>query len=67
MSSGLRHVLQLSKEVRQALVKAPTNILASKLVLLESAILTHGMPRPQNWQMVKEVQDIIRSQVEICH
>lgn len=41
------------------------NLAASKLVVLESAILTHGMPYPENFHMAKRVQEIIRENVNV--
>lgn len=48
--------LQFSKEVQQALEK---NL---PIVALESTIISHGMPYPQNVQMANEVENIIRAQ-----
>jgi len=52
--------LRVSSEVARAL---SSGVLASKVVLLESAILTHGLPRPHNLQMARTVQRIIRDEV----
>ena len=56
---ALARVLRGGHSVRDA------GLVASKVVLLESAILTHGMPYPANVNMARRVQEIIRSQVKI--
>lgn len=33
------------------------------VVALESTIITHGMPQPQNLETALQVEDIVRSQV----
>ncbi len=64
LSVGLaRGLLRVSPEVERALRCAPGGPAASRVVLLESAILTHGMPYPDNWNMAKDVQGIIREKV----
>ncbi len=57
-----RGLLRLSTEVERAL-RSPCGPLASRVVLLESAILTHGMPFPDNVKMARDVQDIVREKV----
>ncbi|CEG44687.1 indigoidine synthase a family [Plasmopara halstedii] len=55
--SALRQRLALSEEVSEALygrVKKP-------VVALESTIISHGMPFPQNLHMAKHVEEIVRS------
>lgn len=55
--SALRQRLTLSEEVSEALygrVKKP-------LVALESTIISHGMPFPQNLHMAKRVEKTVRS------
>lgn len=61
--SVLRHLLRVSPEVSEALSLAAPNPLSSRLVLLESTILSHGMPYPDNLNMAKDVQYIIRERV----
>jgi hypothetical protein len=48
------HDLLLSPSVRQALTQG------GAVVALESTIITHGMPFPQNLQTAREVERIIR-------
>jgi pseudouridine-5'-phosphate glycosidase len=48
--------LAISPEVRYALADR------KPVVALESTIITHGMPYPQNLEMAKGVEDIIRSE-----
>lgn len=48
--------LHVSPEV-QAALKA-----GQPVVALESTIISHGLPYPQNLEMAKEVEDIIREQ-----
>jgi pseudouridine-5'-phosphate glycosidase len=48
--------LVLTQEVRTALSAG------NPVVALESTIISHGMPYPQNVQMAREVEDIIRSE-----
>lgn len=55
MSLNIREYIKLSGEVSQALQnKKP-------VVALESTIITHGMPYPENIKTAMEVEDIIRS------
>ncbi|TDH64894.1 hypothetical protein CCR75_000246 [Bremia lactucae] len=56
--SALSQRLALSEEVSEALygrVKRP-------LVALESTIISHGMPYPQNLHMAKRLEEIVRSE-----
>jgi pseudouridine-5'-phosphate glycosidase len=46
---------QLSEEVRQALNSG------KPVVALESTIISHGLPRPQNLEAAKEFEEILRS------
>jgi len=46
---------QLSEEVREALNSG------KPVVALESTIISHGLPRPQNLQAAKEFEEILRS------
>ncbi|TRY72383.1 hypothetical protein TCAL_04749 [Tigriopus californicus] len=57
-----REFLRFSPEVQRILhqCQSPWDLLASQIVLLESAILTHGMPYPTNLEMAHQVQNIIR-------
>lgn len=53
-----KNLLYIAPEIQKALKsKAP-------LVALESTIITHGMPYPQNIQTALAVEDIIREQVK---
>ncbi|GAM24333.1 hypothetical protein SAMD00019534_075080 [Acytostelium subglobosum LB1] len=52
--SYLSNLIQLSDQVRYAL---NNNI---PVVALESTIISHGMPYPQNYQTAKQVEDIVR-------
>ena len=50
-------LIDISSEVKKSLnLKKP-------IVALESTIITHGMPYPQNIQTAIEVEDIVRTQV----
>ena len=54
-------LLQISPEVQDALKnKKP-------VVALESTIISHGMPFPQNAQTAIEVEETIRKQGCTCH
>ena len=46
--------LSYSKEVQKAMTDS------QPIVALESTIITHGMPYPQNLEMAKKVEQIIR-------
>ncbi len=46
---------QLSEEVREALYSG------KPVVALESTIISHGLPRPQNLEAAKEFEEILRS------
>ena len=50
----LKRAIQLSTDVRQALLQKRA------VVALESTIISHGMPFPQNMEMAREVEEIIR-------
>ncbi len=47
-------VIHYSHEVREALS------LGKPIVALESTIISHGLPRPQNLQVAREVEEIVR-------
>jgi pseudouridine-5'-phosphate glycosidase len=49
-----RHVYTPSPEVAAALAEA------RPIVALESTIISHGLPRPQNLEVAREVEDIVR-------
>jgi pseudouridine-5'-phosphate glycosidase len=49
-------IVQISAQVREALVGA------HPVVALESTIITHGMPYPQNLGMARAVEEIIREE-----
>lgn len=51
----LRNYIDISKEVRNALEEN------KPIVSLESTIIAHGMPFPQNLETAKEVEQIIRN------
>lgn len=51
----MHHLIELSKEVEEALDQG------RPVVALESTIISHGMPYPQNVEMAQKVEDIIRS------
>ena len=51
----IRSVLSISPEVADALAQGRA------VVALESTIITHGMPYPQNLQMAGEVEAIVRA------
>ena len=48
--------LRVSDEVRSALAAS------APVVALESAVLTHGLPRPANVHVVRDMQRIVRAQ-----
>ncbi len=51
-----KHLVKCSREVLKAIDrKIP-------LVALESSIISHGMPYPQSFEMVKEIEEIIRAE-----
>lgn len=49
-----RSTIQYSDEVREALVAG------KPIVALESTIISHGLPRPQNLAVAREVEEIVR-------
>lgn len=56
-SSGLKSLIDINPEVDKALrANAP-------IVALESTIVTHGMPYPQNVETAASVEAIVRKQV----
>ena len=50
----MKNYLELSKEVQEA------KDAGKAIVALESTIISHGMPYPQNVQMAREVEQIVR-------
>ncbi len=50
----MNKLLEITKEVQQALADN------KPIVALESTIISHGMPYPQNVEMATEVENIIR-------
>ena len=52
----MKHYLQFSEEVRQAQANHQA------LVALESTIISHGMPYPQNVETARELERIVRAQ-----
>jgi pseudouridine-5'-phosphate glycosidase len=46
--------VQLAEDVRRAVVRG------APVVALESTIIAHGMPYPQNLEMAREVEDVVR-------
>lgn len=52
----MNQYIQLNQEVKEALENN------KPIVALESTIISHGMPYPQNVEMANKVEDIIRSQ-----
>lgn len=50
----MKHLLDYTAEVQQALEQG------LPVVALESTIISHGMPYPENVQMAKEVEQVIR-------
>lgn len=56
-STQIHSLIDITPEIQKSLKsKAP-------LVALESTIITHGMPYPQNMQTALDVENIIRNQV----
>ena len=57
MTASVPHpMLKLGDEVRTALAEG------KPVVALESTIISHGMPFPQNLEMAREVEDIVRAE-----
>lgn len=56
MNNKLAELLVYSREVKEALQSG------KPVVALESTIISHGMPYPQNVEMAKTVENIIREQ-----
>lgn len=54
MNSDLSNVLKYSDEVAQALASG------APVVALESTIISHGLPRPTNLEVAREVEAIVR-------
>ncbi len=52
----MKYLLSYTAEVREALDQN------RPVVALESTIISHGMPYPENLQMAREVEEIVRSQ-----
>ncbi|KAI5963413.1 hypothetical protein KGF57_001291 [Candida theae] len=50
----MKNIIRLSKEVKNALN------LRKPIVSLESTIISHGLPYPQNLEMAQSVEDILR-------
>lgn len=50
----MKHLLDYTVEVKEALESG------KPVVALESTIISHGMPYPENVKMAKEVEDVIR-------
>eukprot|EP01083_Nonionella_stella_P199735 732197_1 len=55
MDANLRHYFKISAEVQSALDNN------TPIVALESTIITHGMPYPENYKTAKSVENTIRS------
>ncbi len=60
MVAALPGLLRFSPEVKKALELGGKR---SRLVLLESAVLTHGMPHPQNINLARKLEEIVRGRV----
>jgi pseudouridine-5'-phosphate glycosidase len=51
-----KSLFHINSEVEDAITKnAP-------VLALESAVITHGLPRPMNWELARELESIARSQ-----
>ncbi len=50
----MNHLIELHPDVKEALENN------KPVIALESTIISHGMPYPQNVEMAKEVEDIVR-------
>ncbi|KAG7369502.1 indigoidine synthase A family protein [Nitzschia inconspicua] len=55
-SSSLLPNLRVQEEVQQALLEK------KPIVALESTIVAHGMPYPQNWELAQDVESILRKE-----
>lgn len=55
LSSNLEFMIRYSEEVKSALANN------QPIVALESTIISHGLPRPTNIEVAKEVEEIVRS------
>ena len=51
----MTNAFDMTPEVAKALAEG------APVVALESTIITHGMPYPQNLEMAREVEDVVRS------
>jgi pseudouridine-5'-phosphate glycosidase len=51
--------LIIKKEVADALINH------QPVVALESTVITHGLPRPENWHLAKRLQEVIREKQAI--
>ena len=51
-----KQIIKCSREVLEAIHKK------IPLVALESSIVSHGMPYPQSFEMVKEIEKIIKDE-----
>lgn len=51
-------LLDIKDEVHEAIINKRA------VVALESTIITHGMPHPENLQTAIEVEEIVRGQVK---
>lgn len=64
-SSSVSEVVEISPEVQEALcpstLSAGAAIKKRPVVALESTIIAHGMPYPQNLEVAKEVEQIVRT------
>jgi len=56
IGDALNQYMKISSEIRQALINN------QPVVALESTIISHGLPYPQNLEMAKKVEDIIRNE-----
>ncbi len=50
----MNHLIELHPDVKEALASN------KPVIALESTIISHGMPYPQNVEMAKKVEDIVR-------
>src|SRR5215211_5459009 len=56
MMAGLEELIVRSNEVKRAMG------ISLSIVALESTVLTHGLPRPQNLQLAHDMEDAVREE-----
>ena len=60
MASKLNRMINVAPEVSKAIAGSVSNLARSKIVLLESALISHGMPYPKNVEMGLRLEEIVK-------